>query len=339
LLKAMSKVLVVSSLSFLLLWGSLGVNSTASASASKETDIVEISRQLESTRMEYEALDTRMLIINKSITQINEKLQKEQEECDIHKDKLNERLVSLYKNGDIGFLEVLLNIRDFEDFLIRIDYIVRINESTQTLINKFQKENQQTIAVKNELEQAKAESLCIKNEKLEKISQLEVKLAKQKRLMESLTSREKNRLGASAPQKKPEKANNSAPNGTNTNVVRCTVSPYLNETIYTTARMPQSYSATGVKFSGVASWYGNEFHGRSTASGEIFNENDFTCASRTLPFGTYLKVSYRGRHIVVRVNDRGPYVNGRILDLSKAAARALGVSGIGNVSAEIIKTN
>jgi len=326
-------------ISFFLLTSSFSAIATASSNTSNEENIKKISSQLESTRMEHEALDSRLIIINKSIAQIHGKLQQEQEECDTHRDKMNERLVGLYKNGDIGFLEVLLNIRDFEDFLIRVDYIARINESTQILINKFQKENEQTITVKNELEQTKSEALCIKNEKLAKINQLEVKLAEQKRLMASLTSREKNSLKADAQQRKSEKINNSMPIGTNINIVKCTVSPYLNEFIYTTARMPQNYSATGIKFSGVASWYGNEFNGRPTASGEIFNENDFTCASRTLPFGTYLKVSYGGRHIVVRVNDRGPYVNGRVLDLSKASARALGVSGIGNISAEIIKPN
>lgn len=336
--KAINKVLRVT-ISFLLLISSFSANAAASVNNSSKSDISEISRQLESTRMEYEALDARMMIINKSIAQIHAKLQHEEEECDTHRNRMNERLVSLYKNGDMGFLEVLLNIRDFEDFLIRVDYIARINESTQMLITKFQKENKQTVLVKNELEQAKSEALCIKNQKLEKINQLEVKLAEQKRLMASLTSREKNSLQADTQQRKSEKINNSMPIGTNTNIVRCTVSPYLNDIIYTTARMPQSYAATGVKFSGVASWYGNEFNGRPTASGEIFNENDFTCASRTLPFGTYLKVSHGGRHIVVRVSDRGPYVNGRILDLSKASARALGISGIGSVNAEIIKTN
>lgn len=336
--KAITKVSGVL-VSLLLLTNSFSVNATASVTNSNETNIIDISSELESTRLEYEALDSRMTIINKSIAQIHEKLQQEQNECDVHKDEMNQRLVSLYKNGDIGFLEVLLNISDFQDFLIRVDYIARINESTQMLVTKYQKENEQTLAVKNELEKAKAEALCIKNEKLEKIKQLEEKLAEQKRLEASISEEEKNRLLADAKQKKTDKVNNSMPIGTNIDMVRCTVSPYLNEIIYTTARMPQNYTATGVKFSGVASWYGNEFNGRSTASGEIFNENDFTCASRTLPFGTYLKVSYRGRHIVVRVNDRGPYVTGRILDLSKASAKALGVSGIGNVNAEIIKTN
>ncbi len=82
---------------------------------------------------------------------------------------------------------------------------------------------------------------------------------------------------------------------------------------------------------GIASWYGNEFHGRPTSSGEVFDTNDMTAAHRTLPFGTHVMVTNldNDRSVVVRVNDRGPFVRGRIIDLSYAAARVLGIVGPG----------
>lgn len=84
---------------------------------------------------------------------------------------------------------------------------------------------------------------------------------------------------------------------------------------------------------GIASWYGSKFHGRKTASGQIYNQNDFTCAHRTLPFGTRLLVKNpaTGIECTVVVNDRGPYRGHRALDLSKAAARKLGITGVGKV--------
>jgi rare lipoprotein A len=94
-------------------------------------------------------------------------------------------------------------------------------------------------------------------------------------------------------------------------------------------------SGTGHSFSGVASFYGNE-SGSKTASGQRFNENAMTCAHRSLPFGTKLRVSHGGRSIVVTVNDRGPFVRGRVLDLSTAAAHALGIDGLGQVTAEVV---
>ena len=84
----------------------------------------------------------------------------------------------------------------------------------------------------------------------------------------------------------------------------------------------------------VASWYGPGFHGRKTASGERFNTHAYTAAHKSLPFGTRLKVTNvgTGRSVVVRVNDRGPFVRGRELDLSHAAARAIGMSGVAQIS-------
>lgn len=84
---------------------------------------------------------------------------------------------------------------------------------------------------------------------------------------------------------------------------------------------------------GGASWYGPGFHGRTAASGERFNQNDMTAAHKTLPFGTRVRVTDRrnGRSVTVRINDRGPFVRGRVIDLSKAAATKLGSRAAGVV--------
>lgn len=82
---------------------------------------------------------------------------------------------------------------------------------------------------------------------------------------------------------------------------------------------------SGKKFSGFASWYGPYFHGRLTANGEKYNQNELTVAHKTLPFNTFLRVTntQTGKAVIVRVNDRGPYIPPRSLDLSKAAARCI----------------
>ena len=85
---------------------------------------------------------------------------------------------------------------------------------------------------------------------------------------------------------------------------------------------------------GQASWYGPGFHGKKTASGERFNQNAMTAAHKTLPLGTKVRVTNKrnGRSIVVRINDRGPYAHGRVLDLSKGAASQLGFIRSGHAS-------
>ena len=112
-------------------------------------------------------------------------------------------------------------------------------------------------------------------------------------------------------------------------------------------RFPEKHYASkekaeiGTKLTGEASYYGPGFHGKQTASGEIFNQNDYTCAHKSLPFGTKLKVvrDDNGVSVVVRVNDRGPYVDGRILDLSVAAGKDIGLDKVGHakVTATVIE--
>lgn len=94
---------------------------------------------------------------------------------------------------------------------------------------------------------------------------------------------------------------------------------------------------------GYASWYGGKFQGRQTASGEIFDTNKLTAAHKTLPFGTEVEVTNldTGKSVQVRINDRGPFVEGRIIDLSRAAAAEIGMmgTGIAPVKVEIVKAH
>jgi rare lipoprotein A len=91
---------------------------------------------------------------------------------------------------------------------------------------------------------------------------------------------------------------------------------------------------------GFASWYGGKFNGRLTSSGEVFDTNEKTAAHRTLPFGAIVKVVNldNGKFTIVKINDRGPFVDGRIIDLSRAAAQEIGMvaQGVARVSLEVL---
>lgn len=109
-------------------------------------------------------------------------------------------------------------------------------------------------------------------------------------------------------------------------------------------KLPQQISlgSVRIRLSGWASWYGPGFHGNRSASGEIYNQNALTAAHRSLPFGTKVRVTNTrtGRSVVVRINDRGPYIRGRVIDLSAAAARILGVmqTGVAPVRVDVLNT-
>lgn len=96
-------------------------------------------------------------------------------------------------------------------------------------------------------------------------------------------------------------------------------------------------SSTGFTQRGLASWYGADFHGKRTSSGEVYNMHDMTAAHKTLPLPVYVRVKNldNGKSAVVLVNDRGPFVDKRIIDLSFAAAKKLGVVGPGTANVEI----
>jgi len=110
----------------------------------------------------------------------------------------------------------------------------------------------------------------------------------------------------------------------------------------TTTRRPAGPEVAGpepgTRIDGLASWYGQQHQGRPTASGEAFDKNQLTAAHRTLPFGTRLRVTNveNGKTVVVRVNDRGPHVPGRVLDLSYRAAQALGMTDAGVARVEVV---
>lgn len=108
--------------------------------------------------------------------------------------------------------------------------------------------------------------------------------------------------------------------------------PYEVEGVWYYPGADYSYDETGI-----ASWYGPDFHGKNTANGEVYNMNDLTAAHPTLPLPSIVRVTNldNGRSIVVRVNDRGPYVRGRIIDLSRRAAQLIGMIGTGTAKVRV----
>lgn len=100
--------------------------------------------------------------------------------------------------------------------------------------------------------------------------------------------------------------------------------------------MPPKLKPTGITVSTSASWYGPGFDGCTSASGATFRANQMTAATLSLPLGTLVKASSGGRSVVVVVTDRGPFVHGRAVDLSRAAAQAIGIAGVGRIKMEVV---
>ena len=118
-----------------------------------------------------------------------------------------------------------------------------------------------------------------------------------------------------------------------------TYAPFWWAVLLVAVALPDAPAAQELE--GLASWYGGKFQGRLTANGERFDTNELTAAHRTLPFDSEVLVTNTrtGRSVVVRINDRGPFVDGRVIDLSRAAASRIGIvsSGVGPVQLEVLQ--
>ncbi len=240
------------------------------------------------------------------------------------------RISAIYKMGDENYYAVVMSSDDFSDALSRISYLSKVSENDERLVTRVKLEAEavrSTHAQVDSLKQSQAED--VSTLKLEK-QNLESQAANEKgsidsKLLEMVQVRTREQEDEAR-----RVAEESSDSGN--------FNPgYYSPSFSVSNLPPAGMQPTGITMSGVASWYGPGFQGNTTANGEIYNMNAFTAAHKSLPFNTWLKITHDGRSVFVRINDRGPYVGGRIIDLSFASAQAIGISGIGYVNAEIYR--
>ncbi len=277
-----------------------------------EKEILALESQLDSKNREKKALTERISLIQEEISNLIVEIEQLRLEIKKSKSRFNLKIRSLYVDGRISGLLQVIASNDVTDFIARIDYLVRATAVDTNYYRKIRK----------------------------KIATLEMDrgelVGEKQRLMEVLKTVDTTELEIILNEKKAELAQLAGELiASEPPIIQGLYPSYNPVRVYST---PDDglFASTGQFFSGYSSWYGNEFHGRSTANGEIFDQYGFTCAHRTLPFGTWLRVNFRGRSVIVRVNDRGPYIKGRILDLSRGAAEALGLTGVQWVTCEIV---
>lgn len=219
---------------------------------------------------------------------------------------LNGQANYLYRTGNVSFLEAVFSSQNFQEFFSRITYLSLVSDNNARVVNSLRIDLNRRTAVQGDLDKQlraqEAQTASLKRQS----EQATRELASQQTYINGLTAQQQAALQAAAlkaqaqtpPDKKPDPGQSNNP--------------------------PQNGAGTGQTFSGMASWYS---YGSS-----------FTAAHKTLPFGTLVRVTYKGRSVVVRINDRGPFVNGRVIDLNKPAADAIGMTsaGVGYVTCEVV---
>ncbi|MHB0976960.1 MAG: septal ring lytic transglycosylase RlpA family protein [Candidatus Aquicultorales bacterium] len=300
--------------------------------ATKE-NIRGFAREIEESKLAMDSLGDKIAVVEKRKERLTVEFLRAEAEFKEKNTAYSRRVVAIYKDQEQS-LAYFLGVRDFEEFMTRIRYLSQIAAADTRLVDELDSRRAQAKRLRDQA--------GIENAALLKIHQA---LAAERRRYERLLADASTRLTGlqvlyeqerqeAVKEMAKARAAVSLPLGTSPTLRMVPVRPHA-ELFAATTKMPASFRATGTVLRGVASWYGNEFHGRRTANGETYNQMDFTAASKELPFGTYLAVTYKGERVIVRVNDRGPYIEGRIIDLSKGAAQALGL-GLGEVTAEIV---
>lgn len=285
------------------------------------------------------AVATHLEVTQIQLASLRVALQNAQAAYDQQRTAFDQRLVAIYKNGSDFKITLLTGARDLNDFIVRMRWLATIVDADRRTLISLQEQKMTVAQAKARMEQIESEQSQLLVLQRSQLAEKRARLRVEKRLLTRISAKIKAWLAAQRRRlalADAARRRNNKPLGAEIRSVWATVDGYPDQRFLTAYDNPIAYKAVGVKQDGISSWYGNEFHGRPTSSGETFNENDFTAAHRTLPFGTYLAVRYEGRGIIVRITDRGPFISGRILDLSKRAARELGIDGIGFVRTEVV---
>jgi hypothetical protein len=236
----------------------------------------------------------------------------------------NQSLRSMYKRGDITELEVILDSRELDEMWEDTAFYERMVKSEAETLDRLKAKLKEVDLLGRELRDKRSKRQRLADSL--DTEALDSRIAELDASLNEINSRLRSLNGGGGEQQAP------APNPVSWTV------PAPGKLLDRVPTMPplEDFERTGMVYSGYTTSYGADFHGRSTASGVIFNMYDFTCAHRNLPFGTWLLVTFEGRQTIVQVNDRGPFVPGRVLDLSFGAAQSIGLSGVKWTEFEIL---
>gem|GEM_PF-929935 len=272
----------------------------------------------------------------------------------------------IYRNGPLVYLEALFSSRTITDFtatLEVVDALAQNDANTVVMLRAQTREHQQVLTSLNELRDRQESVTASKQRDASAAQSL---LDQQQSYISSLNSQVQEALQAQVEQQRQQEATRpAAPSGSNrpsgpsagggngggnsnagsgSNNGGSNNANGGNGSGGGTSGGSSNgggggggdYIGTGTIFTGIASWYQI---GTTTANGEAFNPNAMTAAHPSLPFNTLVRVTFRGNSVVVRINDRGPFTGGRIIDLSRGAAEVIGLrsAGVGTVTVEIVQ--
>jgi len=265
----------------------------------------------------YQASVTKLAKARANAANSRAELKKLNERIATDRQALNVQANYMYREGPSSFLVALLSSESFTEVFSRITLLSQVSDSNAKVIDTLRKDISLRKTTQADLDQQlkvqEAQTAALKRLS----DQATRALADQQAYVDNLSAQQAAALEAARAEANKRPAASSKPESNNN------------------PNTGGDYTGTGQTFTGLATWYGT---GTGTASGERFDPNAMTAAHKTLPFGTKVRVTYKGKSVVVRINDRGPYGAGRVIDLTRAAADVIGLTraGVGQVTCEIV---
>lgn len=313
-----------------------------------ERHLRELSAKLSKLLAEMDATHVAVTSASGSLAVARLQMETAQKRADAARDSLNVRARSAYKRRPLGNLESLMGIRDFARVLGFSRILFETNDIDRQVLDR-------AIASQNQIQQAREDTVTQRQALFaatKRIDELRSDLQKTISLEQNALSEARARLSSlEAERKKRELAVRRTDSGRIVSPVVAArraarqvdldrklaallawYAPGTGNEPFTPPRL----RPTGIVTTGSSSWYGPGFDGRRASSGATYNQGQLTAASLVLPFGTLLKVTLGSKSAVVVITDRGPYIAGRVLDLSAGAAQAIGLSGVKQVRMEIM---
>lgn len=268
----------------------------------------------------------------------------------VDQQELDTRADHMYRSGGYDVLDVLLGTRSLQDLVARAEYLMLVSNHDAQLLGDVRDARERSASLQASLVQHDAQLVTMRSRAVADRARIRSAIATQEAYVASLNSQVSAQVTAEEQAKRtiaPAPGPFTASIGGASWMTAASLRPGGQATVdgepgtyLVPAGQATRYVPTGVSFDWVSSTYGNADNtppnSTASASSRPFEDYELTCANKELPFGTLLAVSYGGRRVIVVVTDRGPYIAGRSLDLSTAAANAIGLPGLGDVHAEIV---
>jgi rare lipoprotein A len=285
--------------------------------------VSELEHRLDNLHTHQAQLEAEVSKVSSEIGVIELSLHDAEQAYEIARARYVERAVEIYKAGSSSKLALLLSAQTLDQMFTLADAQIESSAEDTRALDELLLARTEAEAAQGVVD-ARKQKLLVAKARIDALTnEIESTVSSRRHILRQLTSQ------ISAIEAQAREAASLAAHPTKAFLE-------LLQPSGPTPGIPKGFVGTGVTFEGIASWYGPGFEGNHTASGDVFDPSLFTAASKELPLGTWLFVAHGGRGVVVLVNDRGPYVDDRVIDLSQAAAEAIGITGLGWIEAEIL---